>query len=486
MKQFFFKFVATFRCYSTKPTYHSTKWKAGSKKKLKSRNEEFTATTKRPRIKWTDEQLQVLDAVSTGKSVFVTGSAGTGKTALMLEVIRRLRKMYGKSKVAVTASTGTASCALHGLTLHCFAGTGIGDKDVETLLLRVLSNRWAFHKWEKVEALVIDECSMIHADYFDKLERIARSIRGGSKVWGGIQLVVGGDFFQLPPILPKQQLMEKEFVFEADCWNASFDLQIELKTIFRQSETLLVKLLQGIRRGEIDNDELKILEQRCNSTAAKEDTSAVQLFPRIEDVERVNQQHLLSLDEDIVTYTALDSGEKRLKSNLKLGIAPDQLDLCLGARVILCKNLDVKHKLVNGATGTIIDFRCDSDNGKKSIDPDIDFICESGSLIPVVKFDSGQELEIGPQTWSLMDAGKIVAQRKQIPLMLAWALSIHKSQGMTIDRLRTDLRRAFGYGMVYVALSRVKTLDGLDLIGFSKSKIKAHPKVLQFYKEHFL
>lgn len=482
MKRFFLNVVATFRIryYSTKSIYHSTKWKSSSKNKNKSRNGEYR-TPKMPEVKWTDEQLQVLLAISNGQSVFVTGSAGTGKTALMQEVIKQLRKIYGKPRVAVTASTGIAACALNGLTLHYFAGAGIGEGDFESVSSKVISDRWACRRWRQVAALVIDECSMISADYFSKLEQIARMVRGVDAVWGGIQLVVSGDFFQLPPIMNKDHAEEKEFAFEADCWNASFDLQIELKNIFRQSEADLIKLLQGIRRGEIDSGDLKLL-QCCNSR--EENPSAVQLFPLIKDVNRVNQQHMVSLGADIITYTALDCGKDPWKNQLNLGIAPEQLELCLGARVILCKNINVKRKLVNGATGTIVGFSCSDGH---AIDPKIEFICKSGvgSVIPVVKFDFGQELEIGPETWTVIDEGKVVATRKQIPLLLAWALSIHKSQGMSLDHLRTDLRRAFAYGMVYVALSRAKTLDGLDLAGFRPSKIRAHPKVLQFYDQNF-
>lgn len=514
MKQLFSSALSTLRYFSS-ATYHSTKWSKNSynyknkskwsghaspiKPKTKWNDEQSQSLNKskmnrpklprKPRMKWTDEQTQVLNAVLEGKSVFVSGSAGTGKTTLLEHVIKKLKKLHGRSQVFVTASTGVAACALNGMTLHSFAGTGFGGVDRASLLSRVLSDRRAYRRWIKAKVLVMDESSMIDADFFSNLEYIASEIRGQDpllkgKVWGGMQLVVSGDFFQLPPVLKKKKKGAKEFAFEADCWNTSFNLQIELTKVFRQSEADLVKLLQGIRRGESDPEDLQLLKQRCFSSEV--DPSAVQLFPMNEDVNRVNKKHLLSLGEQIFVYSALDSGEESSKKQLRSGIAPDQLELCKGARVMLCKNINPWLKLVNGATGTIIDFHDKIDAFYESAgdcdDNDIHSICSDGYLLPVVKFDSGQLLKIGLETWVVMDGERVVAKRKQIPLILAWALSIHKCQGMTLDCLHTDLRRAFGCGMVYVALSRVKTLDGLHLSGFNPSKIQADPKVLQFYQ----
>ncbi|KAL3508991.1 hypothetical protein ACH5RR_028392 [Cinchona calisaya] len=514
MKQLFSSVLATVRYYSSNAGYSSGKWKQNSSyykykskwngpttpKKFKTDEQSQVVnknirngsrTPRKPRTKWTDEQSQVLSAIENGKSVFISGSAGTGKTTLVEYAVKRLKKIHGRSMVFMTASTGVAACALNGLTLHSFAGTGLGGVDRETLLSRVLSDRRACRRWNKVKTLIIDEISMIDADFFSNLEYIAREVRNQDpsfkeKVWGGIQLVVSGDFLQLPPVLKKRKKGAKEFAFEADCWNESFDFQIELTKVFRQSEADLVKLLQGMRRGESDPEDLQLLEQRCCSS--EEDPSAVQLFPMIEDVNRVNKMHMMRLGKQIYAYTALDTGEESGKKQLKLGIAPDRLELCIGARVMLCKNVNAWLKLMNGSTGTIIGFDDDikaySDSAGDCDDRDIDSICSSdANLLPIVKFDSGQVFRIGLETWVVMEGEKVVAVRKQIPLILAWALSIHKCQGMTLDRLHTDLRRAFGCGMVYVALSRVKTLDGLHLSGFNPSKIRADPKVVQFYEK---
>ncbi|KAJ1407954.1 P-loop containing nucleoside triphosphate hydrolase [Sesbania bispinosa] len=307
------------------------------------------------RIVWGEEQNRVLRAISQGKSVFITGSAGTGKTLLLGEVIKVLNSLYSPSGVSVTASTGIAACALKGQTLHSFAGIGIfTDDDPQHLLERVLSNNGACKRWRKVKALVIDEISMISAKLFDNLDFVARGVRGVNETWGGIQLVVSGDFFQLPPVTEKKSQRVK-YAFEADCWNNSSNLQVELKRVFRQADFGLTRLLEGIRRGESDPQDLEFLE-------------------------RVNEERLKSLQKDVVVvYRAVDNGKMHWKGQLSCGIAPNEISLCEGARVMLVKNLDIEHGLVNGATGIVVGF---SSSFVKVEDLD--------KVLPVVKFDEGQ------------------------------------------------------------------------------------------------
>ncbi|KAF9610204.1 hypothetical protein IFM89_021142 [Coptis chinensis] len=410
--------------------------------------------------------------MSKTQSVFITGSAGTGKSFLVSIAIDILKNdVYKPGEVFVTASTGIAACALNGQTLHSFAGIGLGVGDKHVLLKKVVKNATAFKRWKSVKALVIDEVSMISCDLFDKLEYIARSLRGRvDKPWGGIQLIVSGDFFQLPPIV--EDPLGREFAFEANCWNASFDLQVELTQVFRQSEREFIDLLQGVRRGRKDEEHLRILQHCCNEPVDSSVT-VPRLYPLNMHVQRVNDARLRSLSGEIFKYTAKDTGKNPWKWQLSNGVAPDELELGIGARVMLIKNKDVGVGLVNGATGTIVDFV--HHTGKKS------WGAFAKCLLPKVRFDSGLEHVIEPDEWHVMEGEKALATRKQIPLILAWAISIHKCQGMTLDCLHTDLSNAFGYGMVYVALSRVRNLQGLYLSGFDSSKIKAHPKVLEFY-----
>lgn len=453
-------------------------WSSSYPLKNRKKGVARSKTGTKSKINWTEEQKQVLDAVSNGRSVFITGSAGTGKTFLLEEIIKKLKKIHGRSRVYVTASTGVAACTLRGQTLHSFAGVGLANMDRDGLLERVLSDTKACSRWRKVKALVIDEISMIDAELFEGLAHIARILRdeeeeeSGVKTWGGIQLIVSGDFFQLPPV--RKKTSTKIYAFEADSWSSSFDLLVELTTVFRQSDSLLVRLLQNIRKGGNDPDELKLLEQCCSRY--EPDPSAVRLYPRLEDVNKVNKEKLESLNEEIYVYRAQDSGEDRWKRQLRRGIAPDELELCVGARVMLIKNLSPSDKLVNGATGTVLEFHRLSENEQETRD-----MCSHGSLLPLVKFDSGLELVVEPETWSVVDGERVVANRRQLPLILSWALSIHKCQGMSLDKLHTNLDRVFECGMVYVALSRVRSLSGLHLSGLEPSCIKAHPKVLEFY-----
>uniref|UniRef100_A0A7C9ERL3 ATP-dependent DNA helicase n=1 Tax=Opuntia streptacantha TaxID=393608 RepID=A0A7C9ERL3_OPUST len=435
-------------------------------------------------IKWTDQQLQVIEAVKSCQSVFITGSAGTGKTKLIEEIVKVLRKIHGKQGVFVTASTGIAACALSGQTIHSFAGVGLAEADSGTLLTRVLSDKRASKRWMNAKALVIDEISMIDGELFDKLEYVARGVMGSKSdaskaelVWGGIQLVVSGDFFQLPPVA---KLNDRKFAFEADCWDHTFQFQAALNSVFRQSDLEYVRILEGIRKGELNAEDEKILEQRVLGNEDELDNTVVRLFPRNVDVDRVNQKRLHELGEEIVVYEAFDTGTEPWKSQLNQGIAPTRLQLCKGARVMLTKNTNVKGKLVNGATGTITGF-VNLRKGK------VKKICryDGGMILPLVKFDSGHEAVINASKWEVTEGDEVKAGRLQLPLVLAWATSIHKSQGMTLDKLYTDLSRAFGYGMSYVAFSRVRNLDGLYLSGFKPSSVKAHPKVQAFYKKTF-
>lgn len=331
----------------------------------------------------------------------------------------------------------------------------------------------ACKRWKKAEVLFIDEISMVDAVTFQSLEYIAREVRGTDKMWGGIQLIVGGDFFQLPPVRNPWNSHDRGFAFEADCWNSSFDLQAELTEVFRQSDPRLIKLLNGIRKGQTNPEDVQFLEQYCSST--EPNPSVVQLYPKNEDVNRVNADRLGGLGNKIVVYRAVDSGKYSRKRELEQGLAPKEISLCIDARVMLTKNLNSWRGLINGATGTILSF------GDPPKNADITDICKDG-LLPVVKFDSGTETVIEPETWAVVDGDVVVAERKQLPLMLAWTVSIHKSQGMTLESLFTDLSKAFDYGMIYVALSRLKSLEGLHLAGLDCHKIQAHPKVLQFYE----
>lgn len=425
------------------------------------------------------EQLDVLKAISAGESVFVTGSAGTGKSFVIEKGIKILKLMYNMhdedvtyrgNHVFVTASTGLAACAINGTTLHSFAGIGLGIGTKETLLASL--NKERRKRWINTDVLVIDEISMIDAELFDKVEFIARKLKDPSKPFGGIQLLVAGDFFQLPPV--KRSGENKTFAFNSSRWNECFDLQMELTHVFRQADTEFVGMLNELRRG-ICTPETHRKLLRAGTCVPSTDTGIIPtlLYPLRRDVDRENEQRLEELKKTIVTFVARDTGKIEA---LEKGRPEKMIMLAVGAQVMLVKNLDQGLKLVNGSRGVVVGFTT-------QVDKNVTVKISEGGGFPVVRFLSGMEKVITEESWSVMEGEVEVAARIQIPLILAWASTIHKCQGMTLDCIQSDLSASFEDGMVYVALSRAKTLEGLYVTGFNPYAVRAHPQVVEFYEQ---
>lgn len=438
-------------------------------------------------LKFSQQQMDVLEAVACGKSVFITGSAGTGKSFLLMYIIRMLQKAIGRESVYVTASTGLAACALNGTTLHSFAGIRLGGGTAEDLAGRVFRSKESKKRWKAAQVLVIDEISMINGDLFDKLEYVARKVRGIENCFGGIQLVVTGDFFQLPPVNPPNR--HKYFAFESECWNSCFDLQVELEHVFRQSDSTFVKMLNEIRKGLQSPETLNNLSM-CHRALPDDGTeiAPTRLYPLKVDVRFENMQELKALETNIITFYSVDSAPNPLHRYMLDSMrAEKELQLCVGAQVMLIKNIDTCVGLVNGAKGVVIGFEStynmpvenEKDEERKQL-KSVSHLVSPNNLWPVVRFNCGVRT-IGPKKEHLEDGGVEVVSRTQVPLILAWALSVHKCQGMTLSKVQTDLSKAFEFGMVYVALSRVKDLDGLQLIGFDPTRIKVHPNVVAFF-----
>lgn len=434
-------------------------------------------------LKFSMQQIEVLHAVAAGKSVFMTGSAGTGKSYLLGFVIRTLRRWLGKESVYVTASTGLAACALGGTTLHSFSGIGLGTDSREQLAGKVLGKKESRQRWRNVQALIIDEISMIDGDLFDKLDYVARIVRHDERCFGGIQLIVTGDFFQLPPVGPPNP--RKYFAFEADCWDRCFDLQIELKHVFRQSDGRFVSMLNEIRKGVHTPQTIENLRTCCRVLADDNlGIAPTRLYPLKVDVKEENTNEMKALARESVCFIAHDTvSNPHHRYVLDHMRAEKELHLCVGAQVMLIKNLDTSAGLVNGSRGVVVGFSSNFNFPDKD-----NYIGKVAGLIsptykwPVVRFAcDGRTRTIGAEQEKVEDGGVEVARRIQVPLILAWALSVHKCQGMTLDRVETDLSKAFDYGMVYVALSRVKGLEGLRLTGFDPGRIKVNPKVALFY-----
>eukprot|EP00271_Cylindrocystis_brebissonii_P009916 TRINITY_DN2556_c0_g1_i1.p1 TRINITY_DN2556_c0_g1~~TRINITY_DN2556_c0_g1_i1.p1 ORF type:complete len:578 (-),score=55.00 TRINITY_DN2556_c0_g1_i1:428-2161(-) len=433
------------------------------------------------KMKPSAEQMLAVNAVANGKSIFLTGSAGTGKSFVLQYAIRQLRIMHDPDAVFVTASTGLAACSIGGTTIHSFAGIGLGNESKEALFDKVFMRREARARWMRCKALVIDEISMVDAALFDKLDYIGRMVRKKSRPFGGIQLVVTGDFFQLPPV--NRGGSGKEFAFEASSWKECFDHQIQLSHVFRQSDGEFVWLLNELREGECSAKAMTRLNACRGNGVAMPGLIMTRLYPHKVDVGQLNEQKLKELDPIGTEYEAYDTG---VNDYVKKGLDNTQTEklllLRLGAQVMLTKNIDPSAGLANGARGVVVGF-CDAqDPGAAEFRHLAPQINPHGRW-PVVRFAADRlDRIIGPDSWTIQEGGREIAKRIQVPLILAWALSVHKCQGMTLDSVETDLTKAFDFGMVYVALSRVRSLSGLNLIGFDPSKIKVHPKVVEFYK----
>ncbi|EFX02820.1 mitochondrial DNA helicase [Grosmannia clavigera kw1407] len=428
-------------------------------------------------------------------SVFFTGPAGTGKSVLMRAIIRDLRKRFAKEpeRLGVTASTGLAACNIGGMTLHSFAGIGLGKEDVQTLVRKIRRNPKAKARWLKTKILVIDEISMVDGDLFDKLSSIGRTIRNNGRPWGGIQLVLTGDFFQLPPV-PDREKRDVKFAFEASTWNTSIDHTIGLSEVFRQKDPGALSkqrtIFKSLSRPVQIDDELEVTE----------------LFPTRAEVDSSNERRLHALKGKPRRYDALDSGEQDKREKLLQNMmAPKSLVLREGAQVMLIKNMD--ETLVNGSVGTVVKFMTESefeqvgDNFEWTTDPVIkkrasmlnqylnDGDNGSGSpVFPYVRFHAVDGTQRGilvrQEEWKVeLPTGEVQASRHQLPLILAWALSIHKAQGQTLERVKVDLGRVFERGQAYVALSRATSKDGLQVLRFEKHKVMAHPRVVSFYSK---
>ncbi|OMO75973.1 DNA helicase PIF1, ATP-dependent [Corchorus olitorius] len=478
--------------------YHKVRSKGGTNVEiLTNKNINKPEFVGEPRnIRWSEEQEKVLDHVRRGHSVFITGGAGTGKTFLLEHIIKMLKESYGESRVFATAPTHIAAFRLGGQTLHSFSGMGFSNDNYHDDLKKVLHDEEAWRRWRMAAVLVIDEINMVDWYFFSRLQWIAKEIRQSDEAWGGIQVIVSGDFLLLPPI-PKEVLGFRfyDFAFEVR-WDENFDIQIELTKNFRQSEERFIKLLENIRRGKMDSEDLHLLEQKQTASAsasAELDPSMVYLYPRVRDAVDMNWEIVDSLPEEKVEYGCRKRGkghyhikEKRgnpkylwKKKPSRLGLSDDLLVLCKGARVMLVETLDVSNQLVNGATGIVTGFM--KNDGRCHIDE-----LNPDKLLPIVKFDSsGVEAVIQPITKCMMHQKKVktLSSKRQLPLTLAWGRLIHKCQGMSFDRVHVGLTsRVCEYGMVYAAISRVTTLDGLHLSGFQPSKVKAHPEALDFYE----
>ncbi|KAJ5328358.1 hypothetical protein N7452_008748 [Penicillium brevicompactum] len=517
-------FVTPKRTKNTEPWNKSESTIKAEQKELRQASKKTQKPDVKPQPKakiaavfLSDEQRAVLEAVvDRGKSMFFTGSAGTGKSVLMREIIAKLRGKYRKEpdRVAVTASTGLAACNIGGVTLHSFAGIGLGKEPVPELVKKIKKNQKARNRWLRTKVLVVDEVSMVDGDLFDKLEEIARRMRNNGRPFGGIQLVVTGDFFQLPPV-PEGGNREAKFAFAAASWTTCIQHTILLTNVFRQRDPEFADMLNEMRLGKITPRTIEAFRKLSRPLDFHDSLEATELFPTRAEVEGANSARMGRLSGDTMVFNAVDSGSiqdqthrDRLLSNC---MAPPMIKLKKGAQVMLIKNME--DSLVNGSIGKVVAFMSEDyfdlyrANDKDPADPDgmgsdderamharkklkpMGFQEPSASMArkwPLVSFmqpdGSERHLLCQPETWKIeLPNGEVQAQRQQVPLILAWALSIHKAQGQTLQRVKVNLGKVFEKGQAYVALSRAVSQEGLQVTGFEPRKVMVHPRVVEFY-----
>ncbi|XP_018532639.1 ATP-dependent DNA helicase PIF1 [Lates calcarifer] len=411
-----------------------------------------------PSRKLNKEQAAVLSAVLSGKNVFFTGSAGTGKSFLLKRIMGSLPP---KSTFA-TASTGVAACHIGGTTLHNFAGIGSGSAPLEQCI-ELAQRPGVLQHWTTCRHLIIDEISMVEAQFFDKLESVARSVRRSTEPFGGIQLIVCGDFLQLPPVSKGKE--KASFCFQARSWRKVIQVNMELREVRRQTDQSFISLLQAVRVGRVTEEVTARLLKSAYHHIERDGILATRLCTHKDDVELTNENKLQQLPGSVRVFEALDSDPALVKTIDAHSPVNRVIQLKVGAQVMLTKNLDVARGLVNGARGVVVGF----ESGKHGL-PRVRFLC---GVTEVMK----------PERWVFKSGGGIHLSRQQLPLKLAWAISIHKSQGMTLDCVEISLARVFESGQAYVALSRARSLEGLRVMDFDPRVVRADPDVLLFYRK---
>lgn len=391
-----------------------------------------------------DQEL-ALAILMSGRSALLTGAAGTGKTHLLNNFITQARGQ-GR-KVAVTATTGLAATHLGGNTIHAWSGIGVGDSLPSNFFERLSKTRREVIT--KTDVLIIDEISMLHDFRLDMVDEVCRTVREDDRPFGGIQVVMSGDFFQLPPV-NRGEAQGGGFAVYAEVWQVMQPEVLYLERQYRQNDEALLTILTALRADDIRRHHAEALLERTEVVPPDDDIT--ELHTTNIDVDAINAEKLAALPGEPLEYQQTTTGSKIYVENLQRSVlAPEVLTLKKGALVMAVKNAPDK-AYANGSIGVVVDT-----------EPLTDY--------PVVQFRNGRVVTMTPDVWELRDGETKRASISQVPLRLAWAITVHKSQGMTLDAARIDLRKAFVPGMGYVALSRVRDLDNLYLYGINRTAL---------------
>ncbi|OGH96830.1 MAG: hypothetical protein A2039_06410 [Candidatus Melainabacteria bacterium GWA2_34_9] len=413
---------------------------------------------------------KIIGTINKGENVFITGYAGTGKSY----ILNKLKKLF---KIDVTSTTGLAAVNIQGQTIHSWAGVGICNKPVNVVAENILKRSKLKKQVLNCNILAIDEISMLDARTFDYIDTVLRMARDIDEPFGGIQVLLFGDFFQLPPV----EKYEKGFCFSSNCWKELNLKTVFLEKIYRQTDTKFIRSLNNIRMNSITEEDLELFYSR----EVKHNTynsDILHIFSTNKEADNYNNLKFNSVKNPVHTFISEDKIHKKkevievdkenspktlskydlmtLEMFDKYCKAPQILELKEGCKVMLLKNHNFAKGLINGSCGVVLKIEADS---------------------ILVKFDNGIEESITKNTFEYYKEGELVSSRDQYPLRLAYGITIHKSQGMTLDKLVVDCNRIFECGQAYVALSRIKTLDGLYLRSFNPNKVVVNEEVINFY-----
>ena len=448
-------------------------------------------------------QNDTLKILKTGKNVFLTGPAGSGKTYVLNQYIKYLKDH--NVPLGITASTGIAATHMGGVTIHSWTGIGVKDRLTLEDIQEICEKSYIKNKVSEAKVLIIDEVSMLHHFRLDMVDRVLKHIKKNTEPFGGMQIILCGDFFQLPPV-SRMGEPEANFIYKSNSWKEGNFAVCYLHENYRQNDDPILLVLNEIRSGEVSDKSRNLLKERYAKNArvnddyipeedfdnnyepildlesggedvSKDDAHlsdgevkilsevSTRLYTHNIDVDRVNEVELNKVINNEVIYEMTSKGKKPLVDTLKKTcLAPEFLRLRKGARVMCVKN-NFDQGYVNGTLGIVVSCAFGADPVIRTA--------------PTPDLPQGRLITIQKATWVIADGDKILAEIDQYPLRLAWAITVHKSQGMSLDSVEVDLSKAFEAGMGYVALSRVRTLNGLKILGFSENALKINADVLE-------
>jgi ATP-dependent DNA helicase PIF1 len=416
-------------------------------------------------------QSEALDILKTGANVFLTGEPGAGKTHTINAFVEYLRAR--EIEPAITASTGIAATHIGGMTIHSWSGIGIKSHLDKYDVDKIASSEYVAKRIGRTKVLIIDEISMLTANMVDMIDMVCREVRQNPEPFGGMQIIFVGDFFQLPPIVrreadPRKQKMlietdeyakNNNFAYDSGAWARAKPGVCYLSEQHRQDDDTFLSLLSAIRADNVEEEHFEHITSRQIDRSQMPE-NVTKLFTHNVDVDMVNSGELAKIKEKGKFFVMNSTGSEAMVASIKKGcLSPENLELKVGA-VVMCTKNNPKEGYMNGTLGTVVGFAEPTD-------------------YPIIRAMNGKTIKITPMDWIVEENGKIRAQVTQVPLRLAWAITVHKSQGMSLDAAIMDLSNVFEFGQGYVALSRVRRLSGLYLLGINAQALRVHPDVLE-------